>query len=523
MADQPPQPPQPQPPLLVGSGPTATLVRDCPSFTAGFTPAPLLSSPHAQTLYGIAREPVGRLRRRFWFSPASSSSPPSPSSDVPASGGGSSKSSTWAFRRQLVHCEDGGTIALDWWEEERKTKTKTTTTTTTTRNRQQQQQQPPSPSFASTPPPLPPTAPLLLVLHGLTGGSKEAYIRSLCSHATARGGFRAVAVVYRGCGGLALTSPRGYSATLTADVAAAARQARREFPLARATVAVGFSLGAVILCKYLGEQDAGYWAHRRFATGGRSGGGGDGAEEREQQQRRRRKHHFRHSPHQGFGGGGGGGGRNGEDGSRDGNHDDLIDAAVAVSSPFCLESAGVRLSRPWTVGWIYNAGLALRLKHYMWTHRAQILGGGRNNGGEHGKNNSKTSTAASAIDRRALAAAYLVSHIDDAASARANGYEDRESYYDDAATRKAVPHITRTPLLFVSSADDPFLGDLPLSEIEHNPRTALVMTERGGHCAFLDREGEGEGQSAWVDRLAVEWLSRAVGEEGKREHPLSKL
>ena len=170
------------------------------------------------------------------------------------------------------------------------------------------------------------------------------------------------------------------------------------------------------------------------------------------------------------------------------------------------------------VGWIYNAGLAIRLKHYMWSHRAHIMSsreeeeeGKVTNGGENGKN----------VDRRALATSYLISHIDDAASAPANGYADRETYYADAATAKAIPHVTRTPLLFVSSADDPFLGDLPLGEISENPRTALVITERGGHCAFL----HGEGESAWVDRLALEWLSGAVrrGRKSEAGLPLSKL
>ena len=148
----------------------------------------------------------------------------------------------------------------------------------------------------------------------------------------------------------------------------------------------------------------------------------------------------------------------------------------------------------------------------MWTHRAQIFSSDKgkeeneSNGG--GVKGEKPAEAVVVVDRRALATSYLVSHVDDAASARANGYADREAYYADAATRKAVPHVTKTPLLFVSSADDPFLGDVPFEEIESNPRTALVVTERGGHCAFLD--GEEVGEEAWVDRLALEWLARAV-------------
>jgi predicted alpha/beta-fold hydrolase len=169
----------------------------------------------------------------------------------------------------------------------------------------------------------------------------------------------------------------------------------------------------------------------------------------------------------------------------------------------------------------------------MFTHRAQILrddgeggegeeasdvkgdGDGDGDCGEKTEKKNDFENSSKKIDARALATSYLVSHIDDAASARANGYADRGDYYADAATRKAIPHVTRTPLLFVSSADDAFLGEVPLREIEANPRTALVVTEKGGHCAFLD----GDEESAWVDRLALEWLSRAVA----RREVLSKL
>ena len=351
MPDQ-PQPPPTQPPRLFGSGRIAELVRDCPSFQSGFKPASLLSSPHAQTLYGVAREPAERLRRRLWFPSGGGarrkSSDTSAGSNSNNSNSSSKNSNGWAFRRQLVHTEDGGTIALDWWEEQWRKKRPE-------KSKQQQHQTPPSStsstssSLSSSSPsslPLPPTAPLLLVLHGLTGGSKEGYVKSLCAHGTSKG-FRAVAVVYRGCGGLKLTSRRAYSATFTSDVSRAAQQARREFPLAASVVAVGFSLGAIILSKYLGEQDAGYWHHGR---GGGSGGNGREEEEEEesggeesgggeikgkQKKKKKKKKHFRLSPHHSA--------HSGEN-----ENDDLIDAAVAVSSPFCLESAGERLSRPWT-------------------------------------------------------------------------------------------------------------------------------------------------------------------------------
>ena len=77
-------------------------------------------------------------------------------------------------------------------------------------------------------------------------------------------------------------------------------------------VAVGYSLGAVILAKYLAKQGDGLWPR---ATG--------------------------------------------------------VDAAACVSSPFCLHSASARLGSSLT-GLAYNATLAARLRHYMWRHRGQL-------------------------------------------------------------------------------------------------------------------------------------------------------
>jgi len=56
-------------------------------------------------------------------------------------------------------------------------------------------------------------APVIVVLHGMTGGSHESYIRSIIATACApkeKGGLsaRAVVVTSRGCAGVPLTSPQ---------------------------------------------------------------------------------------------------------------------------------------------------------------------------------------------------------------------------------------------------------------------------------------------------------------------------
>ena len=66
-----------------------------------------------------------------------------------------------------------------------------------------------------------------------------------------------------------MTSPRCYSAAFTDDVHQAVCELRRRFPAAP-IVAAGYSLGAMLLTKYLAEADSGHWPGegallRRFA------------------------------------------------------------------------------------------------------------------------------------------------------------------------------------------------------------------------------------------------------------------
>lgn len=65
-----------------------------------------------------------------------------------------------------------------------------------------------------------------------------------------------------GCNGLPLTSPRGYSAVQTGDVHIALASMRARYPRAP-LMAVGYSLGSVLLTKYVAEADVG-----AFGSGG---------------------------------------------------------------------------------------------------------------------------------------------------------------------------------------------------------------------------------------------------------------
>ncbi|CAM9351489.1 unnamed protein product [Sphacelaria rigidula] len=104
----------------------------------------------------------------------------------------------------------------------------------------------------ATQPDLATDSPVLLVIHGLNGHSDEACVLYAMKCANERG-WRSVAMNHRGCGGTRLTSGWTYNGSYTGDVRMAVCNIRRRYPAAP-IFAVGFSLGANLLVKYLGEE-----------------------------------------------------------------------------------------------------------------------------------------------------------------------------------------------------------------------------------------------------------------------------
>jgi predicted alpha/beta-fold hydrolase len=96
--------------------------------------------------------------------------------------------------------------------------------------------------------------PILLILHGLTGGSDNEYIRWMISAANSKLDLCCVVVHSRGCGRSKLTSPKSFSAANTDDVRASLKYLRSIVGDETPIFAIGYSLGAGILTKFLGEE-----------------------------------------------------------------------------------------------------------------------------------------------------------------------------------------------------------------------------------------------------------------------------
>ncbi|RON07391.1 alpha/beta hydrolase [Pseudomonas brassicacearum] len=94
-------------------------------------------------------------------------------------------------------------------------------------------------------------APLVLVLHGLTGSSNSPYVAGL-QKALSTHGWASVALNWRGCSGEPNLLPRSYHSGASEDLAAAINHLRATRPLAP-LYAVGYSLGGNVLLKHLGE------------------------------------------------------------------------------------------------------------------------------------------------------------------------------------------------------------------------------------------------------------------------------
>lgn len=123
---------------------------------------------------------------------------------------------TVTYHRELIYFPDGGNVALDW-----------------------------HPAIVHQDPN--DTTPILVILHGLTGGSHETYVQDIVKEAATKG-YKSVVCNFRGCAQTELTSMQLYCGAYTGDLRFAIDYIRRKSPKAP-LFGVGFSLGANIITK----------------------------------------------------------------------------------------------------------------------------------------------------------------------------------------------------------------------------------------------------------------------------------
>eukprot|EP01107_Rhizomastix_libera_P013056 TRINITY_DN3468_c0_g1_i1.p1 TRINITY_DN3468_c0_g1~~TRINITY_DN3468_c0_g1_i1.p1 ORF type:complete len:394 (+),score=94.13 TRINITY_DN3468_c0_g1_i1:36-1217(+) len=135
------------------------------------------------------------------------------------------------FTREIVGMPDGGQYALDWYNEK---------SSKTIAGEKHQETA------------LSENAPVVILLHGLNGGSMESYIRGMVRECRSRG-WRPVVLIARGVAGLALKTWRSYNSGFTTDLRNAVSLIHQRYPSAP-LLAIGYSLGANILTKFCREE-----------------------------------------------------------------------------------------------------------------------------------------------------------------------------------------------------------------------------------------------------------------------------
>ena len=97
-----------------------------------------------------------------------------------------------------------------------------------------------------------PEKPLVLILHGLEGGESSHYVRSAV-RTLDKAGFQVVFMYHRGCSAEHNRLARSYHSGETGDLAAVLNYIEALNP-SGVYAAIGYSLGANVLLKYLGSK-----------------------------------------------------------------------------------------------------------------------------------------------------------------------------------------------------------------------------------------------------------------------------
>ena len=240
----------------------------------------------------------------------------------------------------------------------------------------------------------PTPGPRVLFLHGLEGDLDSHYVGGLLQ-ALQQAGFQPVFMHLRGCSREPNRLDRSYHSGATDDLAEvlAALESDR---LGRVFAAVGFSLGANLLLRYLGMT-----------------------------------------------------------------REPLVGTAVAVSVPFVLRDAMLRLER----------GASRLYQRYLLDKLASSL-----------RRKFAGRPFPLAVD---LDAIRDFNQFDDRITAPLNGFAGVFDYYSQASCRGYLPGIA-TPTLIIQAADDPFMFPSTLPwEHELGPGVTLEISDHGGHVGFV--------------------------------------
>lgn len=97
--------------------------------------------------------------------------------------------------------------------------------------------------------------------------------------------------------------------------------------------------------------------------------------------------------------------------------------------------------------------------------------------------------------------------FDERYTAPHHGFNGASDYYHRASAMRVIHRVAR-PALILSAADDPFVppGIFRVPAVTGNPHITAVITDGGGHCAFVSAPNGDDGY--WAEAQAMAFLHR---------------
>jgi len=301
---------------------------------------------------------------------------------------------------------------------------------------------------------LPPrdTAPFVLLVSGLGGGSQGGYVRNMAT-SLMRSGCAVAVLNMRGCAGSPLRTARGFSGCRgsTDDVRVAVRYAR-EVLLGGGSAAeqapvllLGWSLGGNIVANALAEQSYGAGKGHAGALTAVQAGAALAA-----------------------------------------THD------MAKSSRLCEQRLASRV--------LYNGFVARSLVRQFLPYESLFRRGPVPRWADD--------EPVVELDVDMFLGASTIREIDEAMTRRVFGYDSVDEYYACASSCTRLDRV-EVPLLLVSAADDPVSSEwVPIDAVRANPNLVLAYTAHGGHLGWQDDEDAR--RSKWVEQTVADFFDSTL-------------
>ncbi|SJM85539.1 probable Medium-chain fatty acid ethyl ester synthase/esterase 2 [Zygosaccharomyces bailii] len=266
--------------------------------------------------------------------------------------------------------------------------------------------------------------PLIVIIHGLAGGSHEPMIRSLTAKLSTIAGerFQVVVLNCRGCARSKITNKKLFSAFQTGDLKEFLAREKARHP-ARKIYAVGFSFGASLLANYLGEV---------------------------------------------------------------GDKSDLK-AAVTLCNPWDFILCSEKMKNDYWSRNLFSKAITQFLTRLVKVNMGE-LESPEGSVPDHQPSVEDPCLYMCTQSNMERAKKFTqMRQFDDMFTAPSLGFSSAEDYYRAGSSINRL-HNVQVPLLIINSKDDPIVGPqaIPYTEAKNNSNVLLLSTDLGGHLAFLN-------------------------------------